>query len=823
MENTELLKPKINNKLVISIVSIISFFALFSIVLMYIMKTQNYFSSGNDMWGHLFKSDLMYKSIKSGDYYPLYTELWYNGIQPYRYWAPLPYYIMAGLQYLAGGSIINAYYLFTGLSFFVGAIGWLLWGISSRRIVICSFLGTIWFFMPENFRIFFCEGNLPRMVIAILLPYIVYFLWRFVEVEKNTSLFAIILLLCMSTLCHVMVAAMIGISSFIFLAIYSIYTKKVLRPIYALTGMLLSFALCGIWLYPALIGGIVGMDSTANAEVMGLLSAPLSMSLNPMNRISGVVDTFYYGISVTVVSLIGILLSNKKEKAGFYTVIIILLATTTAAMPFLSKLPLSQILWMRRFAPIAYALFFCSLIEWKKCKRKFMLILALIIVIDCIPSFNFSRYYTQLSTKTDNEIEIAETITNQRVALMDLSSNGSYPSWELCEGDNPTNYTFGWAWQGASTASNIVMLNTALEQGYFNYMFDRCIELGNDTVIVKKELLQMSNKSLQELCDAASNSQYNLYCETKQTYVFHRDVSNSFGVITKYEGLAIGKSASNITLCFPKFTVGNSDNIEDYTFEELSKYKIIYLSDFKYNSRKTAEAIVQKLSAEGIKIVIDMNRIPTDKITNRKTFLGVTAQNISFEKQYPNLIYRGNSVMHNNFNKDYTTWNTVYLDNIKYPTGKFYYLEQDLDFIGTNDDRNIVFVGLNILFHAMQTDDKAILSIMSETLNMEENSLPTRQLVNIDLTYKKDLIIIDTPVEGVNTTIAFQDNFVLNDSIKKENNLLIVTEKHTEIKLIYPYLKQGIIVTVIGILGILALYLIIIRKNKEVISNKSSN
>ena len=811
MENTELIKTKINIKLVLGIVTIVSFLALISIVLMYVMKTQNYFASGNDIWGHLFKSDLMYKSMKNGDYYPLYTELWYNGVQPYRYWAPLPYYIMAGLQYLSNGSLINAYYLFTGLSFFVGSIGWLLWGISCRRIVLCSFLGAIWFFMPENFRIFFCEGNLPRMVIAILLPYLLYFLWRFVEVEKNASLFAIILLLCMSTLCHVMVAAMIGISTFIFLAIYSIYAKKILRSIYALTGMILSFALCGIWLYPALIGGIVGMDPSANAEVMSLLSAPLSMSLDPINRMTGVVDTFYYGISVAIVSVIGILLSNKKEKAGFYTVIIILLATTTAAMPFLLKLPLSQILWMRRFAPIAYALFFFSLIEWKKCKRNFMLLLVIIIVIDCIPSFDISRYYTQLSKKTDNEIAIAEAITSQRVALMDLSSNGSYPSWELCEGDNPTSYTYGWAWQGASTSSNIVMLNTALEQGYFDYMFDRCIELGNDTVIVKKEMLEMSNKSLQDLSDAAKNSHYTLYCETKQTYIFHRDVFNSFGVITTYEGLAIGRSASQISLSFPKFTVGNSDNIEDYTVEELSKYKIIYLSDFKYNTRKSAEAIVHQLSAKGVKVVIDMNRIPTDRLTNRKTFLDVTAQTISFETRYPNLLYKDNIVMHNNFKRDYSTWNTVYLDNIKYPTGKFAYLAQDLDFIGTNEDKNIVFIGLNILFHAMQTEDKAVMNIISETLNMEENALPNRELVNINLTYKKDLIIIDTPVEGVNTTIAFQDNFVFNDSLKKENNLLIVTKKYTEIKLVYPYLKQGILVTVLGIIGILILYLLIIN------------
>lgn len=445
-----------------------------------------------------------------------------------------------------------------------------------------------------------------------------------------------------------------------------------------------------------------------------------------------------------------------------------------------------------------------------------MIILLLILLIDCIPSFNLSRYYTQLATKTDNELAIAENITVQRVALMDLSTNGSYPSWELCEGDSPTKYTYGWAWQGAATSSNIVMLNTALEYGYFEYMFDRCIELGNDTVIVKKELIEKANKTYDDLFQAAATSHYKLYQETKQTFVFHRQVSDFFGVITNYEGLAIGRSASEITLCYPKFTSGFSDNIEDYTIEELSKYKVIYLSSFKYNNKKNAEDMVRQLGNKGVKVIIDMNRIPTDKITNRMTFLDVTAQTISFETRYPNLSYKGKTVIYNNFVEEYSTWNTVYLDNIKNPIGKFANLDQDLIYIGTNDNENIIFMGLNILYHAMQARDNGIMDIITDLLQIEENAVPDRKLVDIKIKYNGDKIIIDTPVEGVNTTIAYQDNFESNNTIKNENNLLVVTKKHTEIKLVYPYFMQGILISILGIISILILYLLIIHKKKTI-------
>lgn len=789
--------------------------ALGALAIMYVMKVNGYYASGNDIWGHLFKSDLIYQNILRGDFYPLYTERWYNGIQPFRYWAPLPYYLMSVMQYLSNGDIQNAYYLFAGFSFFAGGLGWVLWGIQSKRIYLCTFIGILWFFMPENFRVFFCEGNLPRMVTTILVPYIVFFLMGFVDRERNFYIIPLILFMSLMVLCHVMLAAMMGVGTFIFLLFYCISLKKVLRPLYALTAMALSFALCGIWLLPALKGGLVGMDPEASASVMKMLTYSLTQTLNPFIRINGVIDTFYYSLAVVVISISGILLANMKEKSGFYTAIIILLATTTSAVPFLSKLPLNQLLWMMRFATIAYALFFCSLISWKKCKRYFLILLSIILFIDCLPSFSIHRYYTQLSGVTKEDISAAKDITQQRVAIIDLSAYGSYPSWGLAEGKNPVNYTYGWAWQGAATSSNIVLLNTAMEQGYFEYMFDRCLELGDDTVIIRKELIEKANKTYVDLANAAFKSQYELYKETNHSYIFHRNVSSCFGVITYYKGLTIGKSAAQLSLLYPEFNIGYSNNIEDYTLDELSKYKVIYLSGFTFNSRASAENIVQKLSSSGILVVIDMNRIPADKTTSRMTFLGVTAQDISFETMFPTLIYKGNEVIPQNFVKEYSTWNTVYLDKVKHIQGKLNYDGYDLTFLGTNDDKNILFMGCNLIYHAMEAKDGPVINIIDDFLQLKSNELPARKLVNLKITAKEKSICISSPVEMVNTTLAYQDNFESSDNILNQNNLLTVTKKHTEIALVYPYLKQGIFVTAFGSICLSVLLLFIFVKNKK--------
>ena len=776
--------------------------AVGALCLMYIMKENNYYASGNDAWGHLFKSNLMYQGIKEGNYYPLLTNLWYNGIQAYRYWAPLPYYILAMLQWLGGGDVETSYYLFAGVAFFIGGIGWLLWGISTKRMVLCSFISLIWFFLPENIRVFFCEGNIPRMVTAILIPYLVYFIWIFVKKEKRWASVIISTITALLALSHLMISAMVGITAFIFLLFHCIATKKFLRSLEVIISMLIGYVLTGIWLVPALVGGLVGMNSEASASVMESLTYSLQSTLNPFNRVNGITDTFYYGISIVLISVVGIMLSGKKDRAGYFTNIVILICTTPAMIPLLSKLPLSQLFWMMRFATIAYAFFFWSLIEWKNARRYFVVILCTILLIDCFPSLSLNRYYTQTKGSIMDELETAKEITKQRVAILDLSYLGSYPSWELCEGDDGVQYTYGWAWQGASTSTNIVMLNTSLEKGNYEYMFDRCIELGNDTVVVYKELVEKINETEKHLINSAEQSKYYLYQETNEAYIFHMDTPDTFGVQTQYRGFGIGEYVSQIVFPYPTF-IGESVNIQDYTVEKLSQYETLYLSGFEYYDRLVAEAMVTELANMGVRVVIDMTHIPVVQETKRLYFLGVVAQDIEFETMFPTLTFQGNEMYMSKFPEEYPAWNTKYIEGVDHVWGSADYYGQKLVFAGTKDNDNIVFMGFNLLFYCTQTQDENAYKILNKCFNKELYELPVRKIVPITVKYEKNKIVIDTTVENINTTIAYQDIFVSDDNIINQNNLLFITQKHTEITLVYPYLKQGALVSLAGFVGIL--------------------
>lgn len=799
----------------VSIVKAILLLLFISIAFVYLMIHYGYVASGNDAWGHLFKSNLLYENIKEGNVYPLYTSLWYNGVQPFRYWAPLPYYVLAFLQWIAGGSISGAYVLFAGVSVFLGGLGWVLFGRAQKRIVLGTALGILWFFLPENIRVFFCEGNIPRMVTAIIIPYCVYTIWLFFIKRKNKAMFGIIACMIGITLSHVMIAAMVGIATFIFLFFYVISNKEYKRAFQTLLIMLVSFAISGFWLLPALSGGLVGMDPEASASVMKSLAYSFKESLNPMIRMNGIIDTFYYGISIVVISVIGVLLAKKGKKSGFITAIVIVLLTTVEVVPILSKMPLSQLLWMMRFATIAYAFFYWSLLEWTSIRRYFCMILMGILILDCIPSFNIDRYYTQVAGKADEELEIAKSITSQRVAILDLSAYGSYPSWQLCVGKDRVDYSYGWAWQGATTSSNIVMLNTAVEYGRYSYVFDRCIELGNDTVVLPINQVEESNTTESYLLYAAKQSQYELVKKTDKAYIFHRDTPEQFGVRSSYQGLAVGKNAELIVLSYPVFEVAKDEYIDAYSIEELTKYKVLYLSGFQYHDKETAEKLLTEAADAGVRIVIDMSYVPEDPITKRSSILGVTAQVVTFNSRYPDLVYKENVYEMDYFDSKNKKWRSTFIDGAKDITGSVNFMNMNLPFVGTNGHENIIFLGFNLLYHALQTSDSSAYTILNDILGLQTDVIPEREIIPIHVEYGKDYISIDAESVPVNTTIAYQDTFESRGAIKDSNNLLVVEDKQTYIELKYPLLEVGIISTSVGIILMSFLFCWVRKEQKD--------
>lgn len=752
--------------------------------------------SGNDVWGHMYKSKYMYDHILAGDWYPLYSPQWYNGIQLYRYWPPLAYYFMALLQWITGGDILHAYYLFAGCVCFLGGFPFLLMGKDSKRPVIAIGCALLWTFLPDNIRVFFCEGNMPRILTSVWIPYVIYFLWRYIRKQQRSGLIGLMLTMSLMTFTHLMFTAIVGIGCFLFLCFDGFLNRHFQQDIEALTAMVIGILIAGIWFIPALSGGMLSMGDSSS-QVHDLLTFSLTTSLNPENRVTGVADTYYFGISILIITILGILLANKKQKAGFCFALLVLLGTTPAAATVTRHIPLGEFLWMTRFNALAYACFLLSLLEWNTLRKKYAILFMSLMIADsavslaCLP-----RYYTPAPEVAKTDSLLLKEHVQQRGSLMDLSSFGSYPSWSMVTGDDAVDYTFGWAWQGAATAQNIMLVNEALEREEYLYVFDRSIELGDDAVMVRKSLVHQEK----QLLDAAKACGYELIEETEATYLFQASTPETFGVATEYSGLTIGEYGAALSIYYPTFTTGMSNYIDDYSVEELTAYDTLFLSGFSYHNQKEAESLLQTVANQGTRLVIDCAHIPENG-RMEKTFLGITQDTITLTHTFPNLHYKNDSIAAGQFPEGSEEWLTGYTNEPDQVLGYINEGGEIIPFLSyDSSNENIYYLGLNLAYFAMNTDNPDLWSILDDCFQLKYSQIPNREIIPISISMEGNTITIESEKVPVNTTLAFQDNFRTQQAIHNENNLLVIDEPQVTLHIVYPHLLTGSIVSLLGLL-----------------------
>lgn len=194
---------------------------------------------------------------------------------------------------------------------------------------------------------------------------------------------------------------------------------------------------------------------------------------------------------------------------------------------------------------------------------------------------------------------------------------------------------FGAGWQSAATANRIVELNQAVEDGNYLYLFDRALEMGNDTVLIQISMMKNKSWDVDYATECAARLGYEKIEENDGYVLYHMAVDGTFGIRTQYDAIGIGSSAKVLSFLYPDMEETDSANLDDYSFEELSAYKVVYLDHFTYTDKTAAEELVRKLSENGTKVVISADGIPTNERLKVQEFLGVSCSSILFENGYP--------------------------------------------------------------------------------------------------------------------------------------------------------------------------------------------
>lgn len=794
-------------------------FLIIAFVLVWIVCRNGMYPSGSDTMYHIYRGDFLYRSIQNGVWYPLYNEMWYNGVELYRYWSPFPAYVMAFCQYVAGGDVLDGYLIYVAIIFLGGAFAWLQLGKKRNRPILGAFLGILWFFIPNNLLALFGEGNLPRSLCMIFLPFYIDAIYQYLQKRNRISFVRIMYYFGMMLMCHLGYAGMILIAVVIYLIIYVLINGKKKMILEILLAQIFAFGMLGIWMIPALRGGITSIDST---EVMEQYFQSIWTLLNPLERLESDNANFYFGLAACVFAVFGMLMAKKKQIPAFITGLLILFGTTTSAYPVISLLPGSKYLWMLRFISIALCLILFQLLEWRTLKKTWIVIFGILLVLDTIPSLSLvygvetGELVEDRMDKRQEEFLItqAQEMTQQRMALMDASSLGSMGAWLVSSWNHGVPATFGAGWEAAVTNRNIAQINRAFAEEDYLYVFDRCMELGNDTVLIKlSEIKKDTDTSVasKELDMAANCVGYELVNSNDAYRLYHMDISDNWGTITQYEAIAIGTQAASLARSFPILEESNKTNLNEYTYEELSKYRVIYLAGFTYDDRAYAEELILSLSENGVRIVIAADGIPEDRRIYKQSFLGVSCNKISFSNGYPELDTIIGVLNTDLFPQGHTQWETVYLEGLDNCLGKIYDNEMELPFLGTVKNDNIVIIGLNLVRHYELTHDVTVESLLEHVMEVAADEVPKREIVPLKLIQSLQGMQITSPKFFVNTSLAMhQDLFKSEQNLYENNHFMYVEEGTTTITYQYPYLSVGCLVSLGSLL--LAIAYLMMRK-----------
>ena len=782
------------------------FYVLLSFVTAKLVQNSGLYPSGVDTLAHLYRGDYLYQSIRNGNFWPFYDTLWYNGMEALRFQAPLASYVLALCQLVGGGSVMNGYLVFVAVIFVAGAASWMYVGFKVKRPFLGAFLGTLWFFMPNNLYTLFYEGNLPRSLCIVMLPLLMYWAHDFLKERHWHTIPKLSVCFAFAVLCQPSYAGLIFLAFILYFAAEAIVSREWAAGVRTAAALVLGVMLAGVWFVPSLARGGV---SAADFEVLADFFQDIFLTVNPAARFqNGCVD-FYFGLAALLLTVFGALLSKKKSLPGFWVGMIILVCTSNMSYHLLSHLPGGQALRMLRFLSIALCMVLFSFLIWDTLKKGWVILFAALLVLDALPSLPSVWGYQSgeepqkiLADYADwTLVDQAQEITEQRLAMVDESALNAMGAYLATGCGEPTAFSYGAAGTACATASNFTQIERALEEGEYLYVFDRCLELGNDTVILRMDIVgSFISHPVKEMDRAASAVGYRLVNSNDNYRLYKYNSAGNWGTITKYPAAGIGSGTAQLSRQFPVVQELESGNLNDYSFEDLCDYELIYLNGFTYDDKPSAEALVTKLSEAGVRVVIAADGIPDDRGSQNQSFLGVVCNSVVFSQGYPDLETIDGVLETDLFPDGYREWDTVYVDGLHEIWGNVDNVDWQLPFYGTVKNENIIVIGLNLTYYYGLTEDEGVGQLLSHAMDISSEDLPKREIVPYEIEYTEDRMIIHVDKPGVNTGLGYYDSFEASQEIYSQNHLLHVGSGATVIFYSYPYLGLGILTSMAGTL-----------------------
>ena len=635
---------------------------------------EQHYPWGSDTWGHLFKAEYLYHEILKGNYYPDFSQFWYNGGQPFRYWAPLPYYLLALMRWLTG----DIYYAGIYFVFVCALFGGLSWILYSGRM-----------------------GLMPSMLAVVVLIHLII-------------------------LCHAMIAAIYCLCLLMFTFLLWVFGGRQLGDCQrGLLALAAGVASVSWWLLPSLTGGITSLD--AEAVKSAIQFVPAEVSFNPISRFANR-ETFYWGISFLLAIAVTLLAWRSKPPWAKSLVIcglVLMLITFPAFQVLYTNMPMSNLLWPLRFSSFAALALLASCLVFNPPEGRQRLLksayvtgfliagIFIALLLGCLLSVRTLAY---TGPRSSSLMEIAGMLKDRhgwRVATLDFSRLGSAPSF-IFSNTAGLEQVFGWAWQGAVTSTNIMLLNTGLEKEYYPFLFRACINLGATELVVEDEVI----KGKDAFSKAAGIAGYKYRGGVGGISLWHSK-DEPYLVEKKNNCLVVGRQGEILSMLFPGVEIGYSNYIDDYPLDYLKKFPQIIFSGAEWRSKSRATEAVTRYAEAGGKVFIELAGMPQNVLSKQPEFLGVAGETVTLRGQLE-ILGGDKKYLLQPFSEETPLWKSYIPLGLDEIAMEFMYYGNRAPVYGHKviNGHRINFLGANISYHAYLTGDPVTLNIIKDILGL---------------------------------------------------------------------------------------------------------
>ena len=682
---------------------------------------------GADTWGHLFKAEYLADQMRADPtayFTSAWMPAWYMG-DPYRtYYPPLTTLTLAPLVYLFRDPFL-AYRLFLFLFLILYPLFTYAAFIERSNHWTAALAAVFAVWAPYTLRTLFFEGNLPRVLAVLMLPWLAYFAETTLVRTTGARTFLASLAWTWAILAHVQQALMFAVGFGLYAIVRIILDTKI--PLWRLAHFVapiaLGAAITAPWIIPAYSRLELSNIPYLPPVKVEIFSAPLR-SLFPSTDPGAVM----FGLGVISLALLAIAARPDPRRIAWLVsgLVCLWFALGPAGVAF-SLLPAHDQLLPERFtnfSALALPLAASGLVPLGlRARYQRIGIIAALILLDALPVFPLLRHVDYPADRAAIAESLAAQPSAGRVVLLTYPEPSAIDVY-FASRVGAHDQTSGWALENTPHHPLIRRALSAPQWG--PEYFTRLMSLWD----VRYAIVSGEDASAQAARTTLASAGFADLNSANQFELWTADrPASPIQALPPDQLLIVGDQLGPMLLTFPFGTEGPSPNLTDYPLADLDAHPVLALMRFAQPGNVAqAETLLRDWVSQGHTAIVDLSGME-EPFSLGLDFLEVNVLRLSFQEPLQITWQAPLESLPAQLSLPEPGWNGAAYRNLDVVYAEVLHNEVMYPVLGYKNvgKGRVWFVGLNLLFYAQTTGVRS-LSISIATLVLEGTSV-SQQIV----------------------------------------------------------------------------------------------